>query len=86
MTTNQKVTQKVKNASLVFVTAIITSLVTVLIILTLTESSIPISDVAAMKINENGYYEITIKDISNIGDSKYGKSYDSIMKEVNAIN
>jgi len=46
-------------------------------------NSIPTSDIATMIVNDDGYYQLTIKDIHNINDNKSNISYDDIMKLVN---
>jgi len=43
-------------------------------------NSIPITDIADMTIDNNGYYQISIKDIQYTNDDSTNQSYDSIMK------
>jgi hypothetical protein len=45
--------------------------------------SIPVEDIATMEVNDDGYYQLTIKDITYINDNKHNTSYEDIMKEVN---
>jgi len=43
---------------------------------------IPVSDVAEMYINDDGYYTIVIKDVTYVDDKSYNASYGEIMDSI----
>ncbi|WP_099467776.1 hypothetical protein [Konateibacter massiliensis] len=46
-------------------------------------NSIPIADIAEMKINDDGYYQLTLKDIGHIDDDINNVRYDEVLKIIN---
>jgi len=46
------------------------------------QNNIPVSDIAEMYINDDGYYTIVIKDVTYVDDKSYNASYGEIMDSI----